>query len=104
MVDQNHNEYQGVGLYYIAIYNEILYNSDSFPWIVPLTLDSYFIIVLSKEASITIFEWFGMTRPGIEPQSLGPLMNINHYANITHAHTHTHTYIYIYKWVNSRTD
>ena len=26
MVDQNHNAYQGVGIYCIAIYNGILYN------------------------------------------------------------------------------
>ena len=31
--------------------------------------------VLSKEVSSTIFEVFGMTRPGIEPRSPGPLAN-----------------------------
>ena len=31
--------------------------------------------VLSKEISSTIFKVFGMTRPGIEPQSPGLLMN-----------------------------
>ena len=31
--------------------------------------------VSSKEASSTIFKVFGMTRPGIEPRSLGPLVN-----------------------------
>ena len=31
--------------------------------------------VLSKEVSSTIFKVFGMTRPGIEPKSLGPLVN-----------------------------
>ena len=31
--------------------------------------------VLSKEVSSTIFKAFGMTRPGIEPRSLGPLAN-----------------------------
>ena len=28
MVDQNHNEYQGVGIYCIAIYYGIFYNID----------------------------------------------------------------------------
>ena len=31
--------------------------------------------VLSKEISSTIFKVFGMTRPGIEPRSPGPLAN-----------------------------
>ena len=31
--------------------------------------------VLSKEVSSTIFKVFGMTRPGIEPRSTGPLAN-----------------------------
>ena len=31
--------------------------------------------VLSKEVSSTIFKVFGMTRPGIEPRSPGPLVN-----------------------------
>ena len=31
--------------------------------------------VLSKEVSSTIFKVFGMTRPGIEPRSPGPLAN-----------------------------
>ena len=31
--------------------------------------------MLSKEASSTIFWVFGMTRPGIEPWSPGPLAN-----------------------------
>ena len=32
--------------------------------------------MLTKEASSTIFWVFGMTRPGIEPRSSGPLANI----------------------------
>ena len=31
--------------------------------------------MLSKEVSSTIFKVFGMTRPGIEPRSPGPLAN-----------------------------
>ena len=31
--------------------------------------------MLSKDVSSTIFKVFGMTRPGIEPQSPGPLVN-----------------------------
>ena len=48
----------------------------SFPWIVPLYLDTNFIMLLSKEASSTIFRVFGMTRPGIEPWSPGSMANI----------------------------
>ena len=32
--------------------------------------------MLSKEVSSTIFKVFGMTQPGIEPRSPGPLANI----------------------------
>ena len=47
-----------------------------FPWIAPLYPWSLpYIAVLSKEASSTIFWVFGMTRPGIEPRSPGPLAN-----------------------------
>ena len=31
--------------------------------------------MLSKEVSSTIFKVFGMTRPGIEPRSPGPMVN-----------------------------
>ena len=31
-----------------------------------------------KEVSSTIFKVFGMTQPGIEPRSPGPLANTNH--------------------------
>ena len=40
-----------------------------YPWSLPYNA------VLSKVASITIFWVFGMTRPGIEPRSPGPLVN-----------------------------
>ena len=33
------------------------------------------------EVLSTIFKVFGITRPGIEPRSLGPLANITHQAN-----------------------
>ena len=50
---------------------------DSFPWIA-LLYPSYvpYCWVLSKEVSSTNFNIFGMTRPGIEPRSPGPLANI----------------------------
>ena len=76
--------------------------------------------MLSKVASSTIWV-FGMTEPGIEPRSLGPLANtltimpmsgtyIRVYIYIyiyvyiyiyiyTHARTHTHTHIYIYIYI-----
>ena len=46
----------------------------SFPWVAPIY--SWYVpnnAVLSKEASSTIFWVFGMTRPGIEPRSPGPI-------------------------------
>ena len=48
----------------------------SFTWIAPL-YPRYvpYIAVLSEEVSSTIFKVFGMTRPGIEPRSPGPLAN-----------------------------
>ena len=48
----------------------------SFPWIAPF-YPWYvpFMAVLSKEVSSTIFWVFGMTRPGLEPRSPGPLAN-----------------------------
>ena len=55
---------------------------NSFRWIAPLnprllhlTLDCW---ALSKEVSSTIFKVFGMTQPGIEPKSPGPLANTQH--------------------------
>ena len=48
----------------------------SFHWITPLYPRSLpYNAVLRKAASSTIFWVFGMTQPGIEPQSLGPLAN-----------------------------
>ena len=47
----------------------------SFPWIASLTYDFYFIKLLSKEASSTIFLAFGMIWAGIQPQFPGPLAN-----------------------------
>ena len=50
----------------------------SFPWIAPLYpwYVPLYCWVLSKEVSSTIFKIFDMMRPGIEPQSPGPLVNI----------------------------
>ena len=38
-------------------------------------INTLYCCVLSKEVSSTIFKVFGMTRPGIEPRSPGPLAN-----------------------------
>ena len=47
-----------------------------FLWIAPLYPWSVlYNAVLSKESSSTIFWVFGMTQPGIEPRSPGPLAN-----------------------------
>ena len=57
--------------------------------------------MLSKEASSIIFWVFGMTRPGTEPRSPGPLANtltarpmsgISLCLCLTYTHTHTHTH------------
>ena len=45
------------------------------PWIAPLTQDLHLIMLLSKEASSTIFWVSGVTRAGIEPRSPEPLAN-----------------------------
>ena len=49
----------------------------SFPWIAPTLplIHTLYCWVLSKEVSSTILKVFGMTRPGIEPRSPGPLAN-----------------------------
>ena len=50
----------------------------SFPWIAPLYpqyIRTLYCRVLSKEVSSTIFKVFGMTQPGIELRSPGPLAN-----------------------------
>ncbi len=46
------------------------------PWIAPLTLDPYLIMMGVKQGDIKYhFLVFGMTQPGIEPHSPGPLAN-----------------------------
>ena len=48
----------------------------SFPWLLHFTLDSYLIMLSVKQGGIKYHFWvFGMTRPGIEPRSPGPLAN-----------------------------
>ena len=45
----------------------------SFPWIAPLTLDIYLIMLSVKQWCIKYHVWlFGMIRPRIEPRSPGP--------------------------------
>ena len=58
--------------------------------------------MLSKDISSTIFLFFGMTRPGIEPQSPGPLANTlpnRPMSRLLYTLTHTHTHIYIYIYI-----
>ena len=48
----------------------------SFPWIAPLTLDSYLTMLLIKQGGIKYHFWvFGTNQPGIEPWFPGPLTN-----------------------------
>ena len=46
-----------------------------------LTLDPSLIMLNVKQRAKYHFLDFGMTRPGIEPRSPGPLANTNHYVN-----------------------
>ena len=36
----------------------------------------WYVPYIAEEASFTIFKVFGMTRPGIEPRSLGPFIQM----------------------------
>ena len=48
----------------------------SFPWIAPLALDPYLIMLSVKQGDIKYHFWvFDMTWPQIEPQSYRPLVN-----------------------------
>ena len=48
----------------------------SFPGLLYFTLDPYLIMLSVKQGGIKYHFWvFGMTRPGIEPRSPGPLAN-----------------------------
>ena len=48
----------------------------SFPPLLHFTLDPYLIMLSVKQGGIKYHFWvFGMTRPGIEPRSPGPLAN-----------------------------
>ena len=52
------------------------YTTTPFPGLLPFTLDTYLILLsVKQEVSNTIFKVFGMTQPGIEPWSPGPLEN-----------------------------
>ena len=82
----------------------------TFPWITPLTLDPY-LIMLSKEVSYIIFWVFSTTWPRNENQSQAIAKHSNHYANMNkyiiyiyiYTHTHTHIYIYIYIYIYTHT-
>ena len=65
---------------------------NSFPWIVPLPLDSYLIMLSVKQGGIKCYFWvFGMTLPGFEPQSFRQLAN-----TLTIMSMGRYTYIYIH--------
>ena len=55
-----------------------LTNQYPFSRLLHFTLDTYLIMLSVKEASSTIFWVFGMTWPGIEPQSHGPFVSTLH--------------------------
>ena len=61
----------------------------SFPGLLHYTLDPYLIMLSVKQGGIKYYCWvFGMTRPGIEPLSPGPLANT------------LSIYIYIYIYID----
>ena len=48
----------------------------AFPGLLHFILETYLIMLSVKQGGINYYFWvFGMIRPGIEPQSLGPLAN-----------------------------
>ena len=68
-----------------SIHQGIGEDATPFPGLLHFTLDPYLIMLSVKQAGIKYHFWvFGMTRPGIEPKSLGPLANTNHYANVAY--------------------
>ena len=69
----------GKGSFYIAIKPRCRGGWYPFLWIAALTLDLYLKMLRVKYALSIIFWVLGMTRPGIEPQTIGE--QSNHYAN-----------------------
>ena len=59
--------------YYTKVYGE---GATSFPALLHFTLDTYLLLLIVKQGGIKYhFYVFGMTWPGIEPRSSGPLAN-----------------------------
>ena len=58
--------------------------------------------MLSKVVSSSIFKVFGMTRPGIEPRSPGPLANTLTAGPMSHIYIYIYIYIYINFIKNNR--
>ena len=55
-----------------------LMGHNSIPWIVPLTLDPYLIMLSANQGGIKNHFWVvSMTWPGIEPRSPGPWRTLN---------------------------
>ena len=65
-----------------------------FPGLLYFTLDTYLILVLSKEVSSTIFQVSCMTRPRIETRSLRPLANTLPTRLLIYIYIYIHIYIY----------
>ena len=79
--------------YYIEVYGKSLHLSQdwsTYPWSIPYNA------MLNLEVSSTISWVFGMTRPGIELQSLGPLANA---LTILPINLHIQLYICIYIFI-----
>ena len=76
----------------IAITRRCRRDATPFPGLFHFTLDTYIILLSVKQGGIKYhFKVLGMTGPGIEPKSPGPLANTTHLAYI-----YIYIYIYIY--------
>ena len=60
------------GLLFNSYYTEVLGSALLFPWVVPPIIDQYLMMLNIKQRGIKYHFWvFVMTRPAIEPRSLG---------------------------------
>ena len=86
-------------------------DSNYFPWIAPITLDPYLIILRFNQGGIKnhLVSYWHVSTWDWTPVSLALGEHCNHYINVsvkyvhTHTHTHTHIYIYIYIYIYTHT-
>ena len=79
----NHSQGQPKGSFSIDITLRYRGEPYSFPWIVPLTLDLYIIILSVNQGHIKYHFWvFGMAQPEIEPWSFAPSADTNNCVSV----------------------